>query len=66
VVGVSMLTAPPNYEKIAELTYSTVSAGQREENRNSWGVTEVIMTIVVLGLVLGIYLYFSHFNFWLK
>lgn len=63
VVGVSMLTAPPNYEKIAELTYATVSAGQREENRKSWGVTEVLMTVVVLGLVLGMYLYFT---FWLK
>lgn len=63
VVIVSMLTAPPNYEKIKDLTYSTATAEQKKEVRESWGITEVLMTIVVLGLVLGMYLYFS---FWLK
>jgi SSS family solute:Na+ symporter len=63
IVGVSLLTAPPNYEQIAELTYATATAEQKKENRESWGLVEVLMTVVVLGLVLGMYLYFS---FWLN
>jgi SSS family solute:Na+ symporter len=63
IVGVSLLTAPPEYERIAGLTYATVTAEQKREKRESWGALEVVMTVIVLGLVLGMYLYFS---FWLR
>lgn len=63
IVGVSLVTAPPDYKRIAELTYATATPEQRKENRESWGLVEVLMTVLVLGLVLGLYLYFS---FWLR
>ncbi len=63
IVGVSLLTAPPNYEQIVGLTYATITPEQKKERRESWGLVEVLMTVVVLGLVLGLYLYFS---FWLN
>jgi len=63
IVGVSLLTAPPNYEKIADLTYATATPEQKKEFRKSWGFLDVLITVVVLGLVLGMYLYFS---FWLN
>jgi len=63
IVGVSLLTAPPNYKKIADLTYATATPEQKKESRESWGLVEVLMTVVILGLVLGLYLYFS---FWLN
>jgi len=63
IVGVSLLSAPPKYEQIVDLTYATASPEQKKESRESWGVVEVLMTVVVLGLVLGLYLYFS---FWLN
>jgi SSS family solute:Na+ symporter len=63
IVGVSLLTAPLKYEQIADLTYATATLEQKKESRESWGLVEVLMTVVVLGLVLGLYLYFS---FWLK
>jgi SSS family solute:Na+ symporter len=63
IVGISLLTAPPKYEQIADLTYATASPEQKKESRESWGAVEVLMTVVVLGLVLGMYLYFS---FWLR
>jgi len=63
IVGVSLLTAPPKPEQIANLTYATLSREHKEENRASWGLTEVLLTVLVLGLVLGMYLYFS---FWLR
>ncbi len=63
IVGVSLLTAPPKYEQIVNLTYATTTPEQKKERRESWGLVEVLMTVVVLGLVLGLYLYFS---FWLN
>ena len=63
IVGVSLLTAPPKYEQIVGLTYATATPEQKKERRESWGLVEVLITIVVLGLVLGLYLYFS---FWLN
>ena len=63
IVGVSLLTAPPKYEQIVGLTYATATPEQKKERRESWGLVEVLITVVVLGLVLGLYLYFS---FWLN
>jgi len=63
VVGVSLLTAPPNPAQIVGLTYATATPEQKKESRESWGLWEVALTVLVLGLVLGLYLYFS---FWLK
>lgn len=63
IVGVSLVTAPPNYEQIADLTYATTTPEQKKERRESWGLVDVVITVVVLGLVLGMYLYFS---FWLN
>jgi SSS family solute:Na+ symporter len=63
VVGVSLLTKKPSEEQIVGLTYATATKEQREENRASWNIWDIVGSVVVLGLVLGLYLYFS---FWLK
>ncbi len=53
-------TAPaPDREKIRGLTISSID---RAAVRASWTRTDVILTAVVLGLVAGLYLYFS---FWI-
>ncbi|BBM68650.1 sodium:solute symporter [Rhodothermus marinus] len=61
VVGVSLLTEAPPEEKVRGLTFGTVSASDRSESRKTWDWRDVALTVVVLGLVLAIYLYFS---FW--
>jgi SSS family solute:Na+ symporter len=63
IVSVSLLTKPPLPEQIENLTYSTSTQAQREENRQSWNKWDVIATAIVLGLVLAMYLYFT---FWLR
>jgi len=63
VVLVSLFTAPPDEKKLSGLTYATVSAEHKKENRASWNKWDIIGTIVVLGLVLAMYFYFS---FWLN
>ena len=62
VVGLSLATAPQPESQLRGLTYASVTAEEREENRTSGGRASIIGTIVVLGLVLGVYVYFS---FWI-
>ncbi|MCW5983059.1 MAG: sodium:solute symporter [Bryobacteraceae bacterium] len=63
VIAVSLATPPPSEEKVRGLTYASTTPEQRAENRASWDYREVLGTVVVLGMVLGAYLYFS---FWLR
>lgn len=62
VVGASLTAPAQSGQAIEGLTYRSTTAAQREENRASWGATEVIASGFVLALVAGVYLYFS---FWL-
>jgi len=59
MVAVSYLTAAPSYEKIGGLTYSTMTASDREQTRSSWGRTDVVASVVVLALIAAAYLYFT-------
>ena len=63
IVVRSLLTAPPPEEKIAGLTYATVSIRDKEDNRKSWDYWDIILTIFIFSMVTGIYIYFS---FWLN
>lgn len=62
VVGVSFLTPPQPASRIAGLTYGSITPEQKAEERESIEIGDILGTGVVLGLVLGIYLYFS---FWI-
>jgi SSS family solute:Na+ symporter len=63
VVLVSLMTPPPSDAQVAGLTYSSVTPKQQAENRASYGTPDIVGTVIVLGLVLAVYLYFS---FWLE
>jgi len=62
VVIASLLGDPPPPEKTRGLTYADATDEDRRANRASWNAVDVLATAGVLGLVLGLYLYFS---FWL-
>lgn len=63
VIVVSLMSPAPNEEQIAGLTYGSMTDAQRKETRESWNWIDVVATIGVLGLVVGVYIYFS---FWLS
>ncbi len=63
IVVTSLLTKKPDEKQIAGLTYTTVTEKDKKDNRASWNKWDVLGTVVVLGLVLGLYLYFT---FWLN
>jgi solute:Na+ symporter, SSS family len=59
IVGVSYATAPQSEDQIRGLTYGSITPEQHAENRASYGTAEIVGTAVVLGLVLGVYIYFT-------
>ena len=61
VVGVSFATAPPSAAQVAGLTYASLSASDKSDIRASADWKDYVGTAVVLGLVIGLYIYFS---FW--
>ena len=63
VVVLSLLTEAPGEEKTKGITWGGLSAEDRMAIRNSWNSWDVVASFVVMGLVVGMYLYFS---FWLR
>ncbi|MBD0284293.1 MAG: sodium/solute symporter [Flavisolibacter sp.] len=58
-VGVSLLTRAPVPEKVKGLTYSSVTAEQRVENRKSYTMLDVVFSLIVLGIVAFVMLSFA-------
>ena len=56
VVSAVTPKAPP--EKLAGLTYGTVTREQVEEDRDSYGFWQVFHTVAILAIIAGIYIYF--------
>jgi SSS family solute:Na+ symporter len=62
VIIASLATSPPPQEKTQGLTYCSMRAEAADELRESWDWANKLLATLVLGIVAGIYLYFS---FWL-
>ncbi len=62
VVIVSLLGIAPSAQKVAGLTFQTFSEEDKREIRSSWDKYDVILTVIVIGLVISVYIYFS---FWI-
>ena len=58
MVGVSYLTAEPDYSKIKNLAFGTVTDEHRAESAQSWDWRDVLASVFVLGVILAGYLYF--------
>jgi SSS family solute:Na+ symporter len=58
IVVVSMFTAKAPEEQIAGLTYSSVTKEQSAEDRESYGFWEIFHTVVIVGIIVSIYIYF--------
>jgi SSS family solute:Na+ symporter len=58
MIAVSYATVPPAEQRIAGLTYATVTSGDRAVSRASWNRRDVISSGIVLILILCAYLYF--------
>jgi len=59
MVAVSYMTQEPAYEKISGLTFSTMTDQDREQSRASWNYKDVMHSLIVIGLIIAAYLYFT-------
>ena len=62
MIVISILTQSKDPVETNGLSYDTLTKSDKYEIRQSWNHWDVLGTVVILGLVLGIYIYFS---FWL-
>ncbi len=58
MVGVSYLTRQPDYDRIKNLSFGTVTEQHRAESTQSWDWRDVLASAVVLAVILAGYLYF--------
>lgn len=60
MVVVSLLTPKPSEEQIRGLTFSTTVAEDRAASRASWNRWDVGLSLIVVGIIIGIFVYFSR------
>jgi SSS family solute:Na+ symporter len=58
-VTVSLLTAAPNYSKIKGLSFGTMTSDMKGEYKNSFNKTDLILSVILVGLVVSVLLYFT-------
>lgn len=58
-VSVSLATTPPVYDNIKGLSFGTLTAEDREMNRNSYDTIDVVLSVLLVLIVIGILLYFT-------
>lgn len=56
---VSYMTEEPDYKKIDGLAFGLVSEKDKKETRDSWNITDVITSSIVILLIIAAYLYFT-------
>jgi SSS family solute:Na+ symporter len=59
LVTVSLLTPAPTEDKTAGLTFSTTVAADKAASRASWNGWDVALSLLVIGIIVCIMLYFS-------
>jgi SSS family solute:Na+ symporter len=59
MVIVSLLTPKPSEEQIRGLTFATTVAEDRAASRASWNKWDVILSLIVVVIIVGIFMYFS-------
>ncbi|HEV2209735.1 MAG TPA: sodium:solute symporter [Verrucomicrobiae bacterium] len=58
MIVVSYASPQPNPEQIRSLTFATATRDDRAKTRASWGVLEVLASVLVLACIIGAYIYF--------
>ncbi len=59
MVVVSYLSETPDYNKIKNLSFGTVTAEHKMESYASWDWREVVTSIIVIAVIAGGYIYFT-------
>jgi len=58
-VGVSMASAVPDYARIEGLSFGTMNTKMKQEFRESFNTTDLVLSAILVGMVISILLYFT-------
>ncbi|MEZ5041586.1 MAG: sodium:solute symporter [Saprospiraceae bacterium] len=58
-IAVSLITEAPALDKLKGLTYRTLTAEQKAANKNSYTIWDIVFSLVVIGIVASIMIYFN-------
>ena len=58
-VGVSLVTAVPSEERLKGLTFGTLTAEQKASAKNSYSILDVVASVVLVLVIIGILFYFQ-------
>ena len=59
MIGMSYAPEAPDYEKLSNLTFGTTAQTHRTESQASWSWREVAISVFVVAVIAGGYLYFT-------
>ena len=58
-IVVSLLTKAPTEEKVANLTFGTISIEERRNNKSSYNWIDIAISILIIALVIAVMLFFN-------
>ena len=58
-IGVSLVSIVPDYARIEGLSFGTMTDKMRQEFRESFNTIDVVLSIILVGIVISILLYFT-------
>jgi SSS family solute:Na+ symporter len=58
-ISVALLTNPPDYARISGLSFGTLTADDRTSARGSLTAADIVFSLILIGIVIGILSYFT-------
>ena len=58
-IVVSLVTKAPTDEKVENLTFGTISEIEKVKNKSSYGLIDIVISVVVVALVLAVMIFFN-------
>ena len=58
-VSITLFTSEPDYKKIVGLSFGTLTNEQRIENKNSYDTIDIVLSIILVVLIIGVLSYFT-------
>ncbi len=59
-ISVSLATSHPDYKRISGLSFGTLTKEHKLENKGSYDTIDVVLSIVLVSIVIGILMYFTN------
>ena len=59
-ISVSLATTPPDYKRISGLSFGTLTTGHKLENKGSYDTIDIVLSVVLVAIVIGILMYFTN------